>query len=230
MNPGPALDASRHNNDHANRTGKTVRDPVDSCDRRSAFAGECDVSVARCRSDKTHFKVICTKETPIQIHCDRRNAPYRERGLDPCRIIWVFISLGRFLITGIPLHNSLEQFFALVKFISHEVFSDYAHLYFPHHDDAGAASKRDGDAANAGAIATRLTSSQVPESDMAFLPQSSVQKLCPRYSARPTAMIQSAASKDELLDMVEHEAEKTVNLSDDQAVGGCIHDAIKYCP
>ncbi|KIJ13159.1 hypothetical protein PAXINDRAFT_14056 [Paxillus involutus ATCC 200175] len=111
------------------------------------------------------------------------------------------MSLGRLLITGIPLHNSPEQFFALVKFISHDVFSAYAYLYFPYHDDAGAASKRNGDAANAGAIAARLTSSQAPESDMAFVRQSSVQKLRPRYSARPTAMIQSATSKDELLDI-----------------------------
>jgi hypothetical protein len=108
-----------------------------------------------------------------------------------CEIVLVFMSLGRLLITGIPLHNSPEQFFALVKFISHDVFSAYAYLYFPYHDDAGAASKRNGDAANAGAIATRLTSSQAPESDMAFLRQSSVQKLRPRYSARPTAMIRS---------------------------------------
>jgi SWI/SNF-related matrix-associated actin-dependent regulator of chromatin subfamily A member 5 len=52
------------------------------------------------------------------------------------QIVRAFTSRGRLLITGTPLQNNLKELFALLNFISPEIFSDYADLEsFLHKDD-----------------------------------------------------------------------------------------------
>ncbi|TFK56316.1 transcription activator snf2l1 [Heliocybe sulcata] len=55
------------------------------------------------------------------------------------KIVRVFMSRGRLLITGTPLQNNMKELFALLNFICPEIFSDYADLdSFLHKDEESA--------------------------------------------------------------------------------------------